>query len=80
MVDLPPTPQYVPSYGYVALFPLLMKLLPASSPQLMQQLEMLQERRHLWTDVGLRRVGGRGGGQGPEAGHTCDSWGCRPHI
>lgn len=33
----PPKPQFVPQYGYVALFPLLMRLLPHDSPLLPKQ-------------------------------------------
>lgn len=39
---------------YVSLFPLLMGLLDASSPELGQQLKLLQRPDLLWTPYGLR--------------------------
>lgn len=52
----PPRPQLVPQYGYVSLFPLLMRLIPPASPVLGRQLELLRDPHHLWTDYGLRSL------------------------
>lgn len=49
-----PVAQHVPHFGYVSLFPLLMRLLPTDSSQLGQLLEQLQDRQLLWTSFGLR--------------------------
>lgn len=51
-----PVLQYVPSFGYVSLFPLLMQLIPADSDILGQQLQLLQAPELLWTDKGLRSL------------------------
>lgn len=52
----PPIEQFIPSYGYVSLFPLLMWVLPPDSPELGRQLELLQDPNLLWTDYGLRSL------------------------
>ena len=41
---------------YVGLFPLLMRVLPADSPQLGALLAQLASRRELWTPHGLRSL------------------------
>lgn len=51
-----PSEQLVPAFGYVSLFPLLMQLLPADSPELGKQLELLRQDQLLWTDQGLRSL------------------------
>jgi mannosyl-oligosaccharide glucosidase len=51
-----PSLQYVPSFGYVSLFPLLMQLIPADSDVLGQQLQLLQQEELLWTPQGLRSL------------------------
>jgi mannosyl-oligosaccharide glucosidase len=51
-----PTLQYVPDFGYVSLFPLLMQLIPADSDILGQQLQLLQQQDLLWTQQGLRSL------------------------
>lgn len=45
-----------PGGRYVSLFPLLMELIPADSPILGQQLELLRDPQLLWTDHGLRSL------------------------
>ncbi|CAL8462054.1 g1585 [Coccomyxa elongata] len=52
----PPRPQLVPHFGYVGLFPLLLRMLPADSPQLSAMLAQLRDPDHLWTDAGLRSL------------------------
>lgn len=56
VVSTPPTPQLVPAFGYVSLFPLLMQLLPPDSPELGRQLELLVDPDLLWTPYGLRSL------------------------
>lgn len=51
-----PKLQYVPDFGYVSLFPLLMHLIPADSDILGQQLQLLQQQDLLWTQQGLRSL------------------------
>ncbi|GAB4823973.1 hypothetical protein N2152v2_011019 [Parachlorella kessleri] len=51
-----PRQQFVPHFGYVSLFPLLMHLMPADSPVLKQQLDLLRDPDHLWTEFGLRSL------------------------
>lgn len=56
-VDQPPSWQYVPHYGYISLFPLLMKLIPKDDPILKQQLQLLRNEELLWTPGhGLRSL------------------------
>jgi mannosyl-oligosaccharide glucosidase len=52
----PPTLRHVPAFGYVSLFPLLMKLLPPDSPELGRTLEQLSRAELLWTPAGLRSL------------------------
>ncbi|KAK9823782.1 hypothetical protein WJX72_005454 [[Myrmecia] bisecta] len=56
MVGAPPKLQFVPHFGYVSLFPLLMGLLDKDSPELGQQLEHLRNPELLWTPYGLRSL------------------------
>jgi mannosyl-oligosaccharide glucosidase len=55
-VNEAPSLQYVPDFGYVSLFPLLMQLLPAESDELGTQLRLLQRQDLLWTPQGLRSL------------------------
>jgi mannosyl-oligosaccharide glucosidase len=56
-VDQPPSWQYIPHYGYISLFPLLMKLIPKNDPILRQQLELMRNEELLWTPGhGLRSL------------------------
>ncbi|KAK9836881.1 hypothetical protein WJX74_010329 [Apatococcus lobatus] len=52
----PPQLQYVPHFGFVSLFPLLMRLLPADSPQLEALLQQLPKTKLLWSPYGLRSL------------------------
>ncbi|KAL4859841.1 Mannosyl-oligosaccharide glucosidase GCS1 [Chlorella vulgaris] len=52
----PPRLQLVPQFGYIGLFPLLMRLIPPSSPVLGRQLLLLRDTNRLWTDHGLRSL------------------------
>jgi mannosyl-oligosaccharide glucosidase len=52
----PPQLQYVPHYGYLSLFPLIMNLIPKDSPILGQQIANLQKESELWTPFGLRSL------------------------
>jgi mannosyl-oligosaccharide glucosidase len=42
--------------GYVSLFPLLLGLLPASSPRLGAILDLMHSPDHLWSNYGLRSL------------------------
>lgn len=61
---IPPT--HPGQFGYISLFPLLMRLVPPSSPVLGRQLELLRDPQRLWTDHGLRSL--RWGGRTADAG------------
>lgn len=50
------TLEVIPRVGYVALFPLLLKLLPPSSHRLAPLLDMIEDPALLWTDYGLRSL------------------------
>jgi mannosyl-oligosaccharide glucosidase len=52
----PPSLQFVPHFGYVSLFPLMMGVIPPESPRLGDLLGHLNESRLLWTNFGLRYV------------------------
>lgn len=56
MVHRAPEPRFVPSYGYVSLFPLMMHLLPHDSPELGTTLAALRDPKLLWTPSGLRSL------------------------
>jgi len=45
-----------PQFGYISLFPLLMRLIPPDSPVLGRQLELLRDPQRLWTNFGLRSL------------------------
>ncbi|KAI5063243.1 hypothetical protein GOP47_0021790 [Adiantum capillus-veneris] len=46
----------VPHFGYVSLFPFIMKLIPADSPVLRNQLDLIVDEKLLWTAYGLRSL------------------------
>lgn len=54
VVTDPPKLQFVPHFGYVSLFPLMMRLLPPTSPRLGDVLQHLEDPRLLWSPHGLR--------------------------
>jgi len=51
--------QWVEHLGYVALFPLMLRLLPADSPRLPRLLDLLRDPAALWTPYGLRSLSKR---------------------
>ncbi|XP_064602223.1 mannosyl-oligosaccharide glucosidase-like isoform X2 [Liolophura sinensis] len=51
-----PTYQFVNSFGYVSLFPFLLKIIDPSSPKLFKILTDLKNPGLLWTDYGLRSL------------------------
>ena len=53
-VSVTPQHRLVPCFGYVSLFPLLMKIFNPSSEELGRQLELLMDPGLLWTPYGLR--------------------------
>lgn len=55
-VSAPPRLGFVPHYGYVSMFPLIMRQLPPSSAELGQQLELLRNESLCWTRFGLRSL------------------------
>ncbi|KAH9314208.1 hypothetical protein KI387_022835, partial [Taxus chinensis] len=46
----------VPHFGYVSLFPLIMKLIPSDSPILEKQIDLIYDKNLLWTSYGLRSL------------------------
>jgi mannosyl-oligosaccharide glucosidase len=54
-----PELQLVPRRGYVSLFPLLLRVLPADSPKLLPVLRSLRDDRDMWTAYGLRSLSAR---------------------
>lgn len=48
--------QYVDALGYVSLFPFLLRLLDPNSPRLGPMLDVLADRRQLWSPFGLRSL------------------------
>ena len=48
--------RFVPDFGYVSLFPMLMKILPVNSPKLGILLDKLKSTNLLWTRYGLRSL------------------------
>ncbi|KAJ9508905.1 hypothetical protein QJQ45_028217 [Haematococcus lacustris] len=51
-----PRLQYVPHFGYVSLFPLLMRILPPGSPRLGELFVHINASELLWTSFGLRSL------------------------
>ncbi len=51
-----PTYQFVNSLGYVSLFPFILELLDADSPNLDAVLSQMRDPRHMWTNYGLRSL------------------------
>jgi mannosyl-oligosaccharide glucosidase len=47
---------WVEHLGYVSLFPLMLRLLPADAPQLPPLLELLRDPKAIWTPYGLRSL------------------------
>lgn len=47
---------HIPRVGYLSIFPLLLCILPANSPQLPKLLDVIESREHLWSDYGLRSI------------------------
>jgi hypothetical protein len=50
------TLQHIPRVGYVAIFPVLLRLLDPFSPKLGHILDMMESPDQLWTDYGLRSI------------------------
>lgn len=48
---------FVNAFGYVSLFPFLLKIVEPTSPKISRILTDIQSERHLWTDFGLRSLG-----------------------
>lgn len=46
----------VPHFGYVSLFPFIMKVIPSDSPILRKQLDLIYNGSLLWTSFGLRSL------------------------
>ena len=51
-----PSLKFIPVYGYISLFPFLIKLLDPTSPKLKQILDDLRRPELLWTEFGLRSI------------------------
>lgn len=51
-----PRPRLVPHFGYVSLFPFIMRIIPADSPILEKHLDLIQDEKLLWTEYGLRSL------------------------
>lgn len=51
-----PKDQFVNSFGYVSLFPFLLKIVDPNSPKLAKILKDLKDTQLLWTDYGLRSL------------------------
>ncbi len=56
VVQSPPEEQFVDSFGYVSLFPFLLKIVDADSPKLGKILTDLKDPNLLWTKFGLRSL------------------------
>lgn len=51
-----PTAQFVEHLGYVSLFPMMLRLLPVDSPQLLPLIELIRDPRQLWSEFGVRSL------------------------
>nr|CCA18876.1 mannosyloligosaccharide glucosidase putative [Albugo laibachii Nc14] len=51
--------QHVHHIGYVSIFPLILRILPADTPQLEALLMSIRDPAHLWTPYGLRSLSTR---------------------
>lgn len=51
-----PRLRLVPHFGYVSLFPFIMKVIPSDSPILRKQLDLIYDKSLLWTSFGLRSL------------------------
>uniref|UniRef100_A0A8C4NBP6 Mannosyl-oligosaccharide glucosidase n=1 Tax=Eptatretus burgeri TaxID=7764 RepID=A0A8C4NBP6_EPTBU len=56
VVRRPSAPQFVSAFGYVSLFPMLLRLLSPKSPRLGATLSALHDENKLWTPFGLRSL------------------------
>ena len=56
VVSEEPRERFVPYFGYVSLFPLLLEVLPPDSPRLGKLLRDLEDPTLLWTPFGLRSL------------------------
>jgi len=54
--ESPPSLTHIPRVGYVALFPLMMKLVDPFSSNLGAMLDMLEDPEKLWTEFGIRSI------------------------
>lgn len=57
MVMSEPQLGFVNAFGYVSLFPFLLKIVEPTSPKLTRILTDIHSERHVWTDYGLRSLG-----------------------
>ncbi|CAL1530223.1 unnamed protein product [Lymnaea stagnalis] len=56
VVSSPPSYTFVDAFGYVSLFPFLIKIVEPNSPKLEQILKDITDPNKLWTDFGLRSL------------------------
>ncbi|XP_052773711.1 mannosyl-oligosaccharide glucosidase-like [Mya arenaria] len=57
VVHADPELGFVNAFGYVSLFPFLLKIVEPSSPKLTRILTDMRSEKHIWTDFGLRSLG-----------------------
>jgi len=48
---------FVNAFGYVSLFPFLLKIIEPTSPKLTRVMTDMHSEKHVWTDFGLRSLG-----------------------
>lgn len=51
-----PRLRFVPHFGYVSLFPFIIKIIPSDSPILEKHLNLIRDEKLLWTGYGLRSL------------------------